>query len=280
MGDLPGIGRIVTSITEVAENEHASATDLALVIERDPAVTARLLRLANSPYFGFAQTIDSAARAVALLGFDAVRNLVLATTVIEVFANRKQAVFNPEDFWVHSFGTAKAAKLLCARHCRVQSPSGCQTIALLHDIGRYVLALILAARYQRIITTAQNLKHPLHIVEFEKLGTDHAAVGAWLLTSWQFPPAFAETVGNHCKWREYSGIHAAELHLVCLANDLAYQAGFVGADKELDHPLDEDLLQGCGFTGSPEAVADILADLEPARLEAQDFLKVLDAVAQ
>ena len=271
--DLPTLPQVISRIIDLTEDETSSAKDLTAILENDHAISARILRLANSPFYGLAHKVDSIGRAVVLLGFDAVRGLALATTVVEMFARRKQSVLTPEDFWMHSFGAAKAAQMLCAKHCQVASREGCFTIALLHDVGKYLFAIILGDQYLAIVSEAQEARRPLHQAERERLGTDHAELGAWLLDKWCFPEAFRDVIAHLYRRPEYSGPYTAELAVVALAGVLSQRAGFGDAGDWLDPEWDEELLEHLGL--SVETVDAVLAEVEPYREETWRFLSLL-----
>ncbi|HNT36459.1 MAG TPA: HDOD domain-containing protein, partial [bacterium] len=141
--DLPTLPEVMAEILETIADEASSASDLTVLLEQDHAISARVLRLANSAFYGLRTRVDSIRRAVVVIGFDAVRHLALATTVFDALARRQQFALVPEDFWMHSLGAAKAAQIIAGRYCREASSDGCFTAGLLHDLGKYVLALVL-----------------------------------------------------------------------------------------------------------------------------------------
>jgi HD-like signal output (HDOD) protein len=271
--DLPTLPQVVTRIVELAEDETASAHDFTAVLESDYAISARILRLANSPYYGLPNRVDSIGRAVVLLGFDAVRNLALATTVVGLFADRKQTALTPEDFWMHAFGAAKAAQLLCRQHCRVESPEGCFTAALLHDMGKYLFALILKDDYLEVVAQAQKVERPLHEIETERFGMDHAEVGAWLLEKWCFPQMFRDAIANLYSHEAYAGPYAREIAIVALSSALSHRAGFGRAGEAIEPALDSALLTPLGLDRA--GAQSIATELEEYREETRDFLSLL-----
>ncbi|MEJ2286631.1 MAG: HDOD domain-containing protein [Desulfobacterales bacterium] len=121
--DLPTLPRTVLKITELVNDPKSSARDLARVITDDQVLTARLLKLVNSSFYGFPQRISTVTAAIVLLGFDAIRNLLLTTSVFDLFANRnRQKKQVQERFWDHSLGCAVGAKVIgnYLRHDKVE----------------------------------------------------------------------------------------------------------------------------------------------------------------
>ena len=149
--DLPTLPRTVLKITELVNDPKSSAKDLARVITEDQVLTARLLKLVNSSFYGFPQRISTVTGAIVLLGFDAIRSLLLATCVFDLFASRnRKNRQDQERFWDHSLGCAVGAKVIgnYLRHDKVEElfVSG-----LLHDIGKIVEMMFLADEFTRVI---------------------------------------------------------------------------------------------------------------------------------
>ena len=156
--DLPTLPRTVLKITELVNDPKSSARDLARVITDDQVLTARLLKLVNSSFYGFPQRISTVTAAIVLLGFDAIRNLLLTTSVFDLFANRnRQKKQVQERFWDHSLGCAVGAKVIgnYLRHDKVEElfVSG-----LLHDIGKIVEMMYLPDEFTRVAATVNRKK--------------------------------------------------------------------------------------------------------------------------
>ena len=142
--DLPTLPRTVLKITELVNDPKSSAKDLARVITDDQVLTARLLKLVNSSFYGFPQRISTVTAAIVLLGFDAIRNLLLTSSVFDLFANRnRQKKQIQERFWDHSLGCAVGAKVI-GNYLRHDNIEELFVSGLLHDIG--ALAILGAAR--------------------------------------------------------------------------------------------------------------------------------------
>lgn len=272
--DLPTLPQVVARIIATTENDRTSAQDLTAILETDHAISARVLRLANSPYYGLSQEVESIRRAVVVLGFDAVRNLALATSVVDVFSQRQQISLTPEDFWMHAFGAAKISQIVTEKHCRVDSPEGSFTAALLHDIGKYLLAMVLESEYLEVAVAAHGRRCDMRELEVKKMGVDHAEVGSWILDKWHFPALFTETVGNLYKLGPYSGLHQRELALVSLCNVLSRAAQFGNAGDWSKPRVEPLAIRVLGLSTS--AIDEVVAEAAKHRDETREFLELLD----
>lgn len=243
--ELPTLPTVMVRILEVVEDDNSSASDLTAIFEMDHAISARVLRLANSAFYGLRHRVDNIRQAVVVIGFDAVKLLALATSVLDVFAHRKQQALDPEEFWTHSLGAAKAAQLVSDRK-KTSSAAACFTMGLLHDVGKYVLDLAFEEQYDEVLRTAQDSQRPLIDVEQEAFGTTHAEVGAWLVEHWQLPEIVA-TVIRHLYDADYEGPHCEERRIVALSDHLSQLAGFGAAGSLVDETVEPALVRALNF---------------------------------
>ena len=272
--DLPTLPQIVSKLLEAVEDERSTADDVTALLETDHVISARVLRLANSAYYGLRHRVDSIRRAVVVLGFDAVCQLALATSVFKTFSSQRQFALDPQDFWMHAFGTAKAAQLLCHGQVKVHSPEGCFTAGLLHDMGKYLLALALRDEYRTVVRQSADRKIPLRECEKERLGVNHAEVGRWLAAKWRFPSLIVEVIGNAHRPPTPKRRHAVEIAVVQLAETLARQAGFGDAGDWETPVIDGHLLEFLSMT-SPQADG-LLKQLAEVRADTRDFLDLME----
>jgi putative nucleotidyltransferase with HDIG domain len=176
----------------MVDDPYASAADLARVVETDPALSAQVLRLANSPFYGLSNTVASAGRAVMLLGFTTVRALAVSGACS--LLSSSEDVF-PPGFWPHAVNTAVGSAAVARR---IGLPtSDAFTAGLLHDIGSALLYRRDPERHGAVIEAARFDPDVLLTLETRRFGTTHAEVGAEVLRSWRFPPPFVRTVRNH-----------------------------------------------------------------------------------
>ncbi|HPO13777.1 MAG TPA: HDOD domain-containing protein [Candidatus Hydrogenedentes bacterium] len=224
--NLPTLPAVMQQLLAAVENEASSAADITSILERDIAISARILRLANSAFYGLRHKVDTIRRAVVVVGFDVVRMLALATSVFDLFSQRQQYALDPEDFWLHSLGAAKASQLLAREIPGAQPSDSCFTAGLLHDMGKYFLALALKDTYKDVLEMAERSQCLLCEIEKDALAITHCEVAYWLAQKWSLPPVIADAIGNQCRVGDYDGPFWREVSIVSLASDVARHARF------------------------------------------------------
>lgn len=184
------------NVKRVVEDPRSSVNELAKAISADAALTARLLRLVNSPLYGFSSRIETVSRALVVLGTQQVHDLALATSVAAVFKNVSPKLMDMEQFWRESVYCAIAARAI-ARLCNLLDSERLFVAGLLHAVGHLVM-------YQRIPEhTAAARRHalqrsvPIYLAERELIGCDYAQVGAALMRRWNLPPNLCDAIQHH-----------------------------------------------------------------------------------
>lgn len=214
---LSSLPHVYAHLSEVVNDPRSSCRDVAAVIAEDAGLAARLLRIANSAFYGFPSRIDTISRAVTLVGTRQLRDLALATTIISHFDGIEDGGLSMHSFWEHSIGCAVTARTL-AGYRREQNVERYFIAGLLHDIGRLVMFIVIPEEFNAILHQATTRAEALHQVEHEVLGFDHAAVGGALLKQWQLPDHTIKAVACHHAPQRDSGqdldtaiIHIADL---------------------------------------------------------------------
>ncbi|MFO0746956.1 MAG: response regulator [Myxococcota bacterium] len=191
---LPPVPGLYLELSAAIDRESTSAKDIAAIAERDPAMCAKVLQLANSAFFGRARHLTSTAQAVSFLGVEVLRGLALSAGI---FASAIELSdiggFSLEDAQVHALQTALLARELAPRELREEA----FTAGLVHDIGKVVLAMGAPSRLEAALTRARQGNTFLHEAEMELFGTTHAEVGAYLLGMWGLPCSIVEAVAFH-----------------------------------------------------------------------------------
>ena len=197
--NLPTLPTVVFQLHKVLDSETAGANDVAAIIERDPALTARLLRAANSAAFHRGgDRIGSVLTAVSRLGINQVRAICIVLAVVKAFRTRTGGL-NHEAFWIHSAAVGMTARTLWedfGQPGEVTSDD-VYVAGLLHDAGLLVLEQHFPREFAEVMTARATLGGRLWQYEEEHLGMDHGAVGGLLLGRWSLPEFIAEAVTNH-----------------------------------------------------------------------------------
>jgi putative nucleotidyltransferase with HDIG domain len=219
---LVSLPEIVIRLNSLINDPNASATDIAKVISQDPALTARLLKIVNSPLYNLQQKIDSVNNAVNILGTRQLRDLIIAATVIKRFRKNIDAIFDLETFWCHSIATGIAARTI-ATQLKQPNTERLFIAGLLHDMGKMVMFLLLPNESVQFLKACQNQKLHLQATEQQVFGFTHAQLGAELLRTWQFPESMIESTAFHHNPDEAKHFpqDAAIVHLAnAIANDI------------------------------------------------------------
>ncbi len=197
--NLPTLPTVVFQLHKVLDSETAGANDVAGIIERDPALTARLLRAANSAAFHRGgDRIGSVLTAVSRLGINQVRAICIVLAVVKAFRTRTGGL-NHESFWIHSAAVGMVARALWEEFGQPGEVTSddVYVAGLLHDAGLLVLEQHFPREFAEVMTARATLGGRLWQYEEEHLGMDHGAVGGLLLGRWSLPEFIAEAVTNH-----------------------------------------------------------------------------------
>lgn len=193
---LVSLPEVCLRVTEMLEDPNTTAADLGRVISRDTSLTARLLKIVNSSYYGFTSRIETVTRAVTIIGLRELRGLVLAASAIEAFSKIPIDLLNMAYFWRHSVYCGVIAQLL-AKRCNVLHGERLFVAGLLHDIGKLIICHKLTDQAEQIIQICKETGRCDFEVEKEILGFDHAEVGNELLKEWRMPDSLRDSVAFH-----------------------------------------------------------------------------------
>lgn len=222
-------------LVAAVDNPTTSNRDIERIIHTDSGLVARLLRIANSAMYTFPSKIDTIGRAISIIGTVQLRELALATSVIQMFKNIPVTLVDMRSFWEHSIACAITARAL-AGYRREVNPERFFVAGLLHDIGRVLMYDKVPQQMEEALSQAAKCSGLLFKVEREILGFDHAAVGQILLTQWKLPIHTINAVRYHHHpklddlYSDAAIVHVADI----MANTL--QLGTSG--EQLVPPLD------------------------------------------
>lgn len=199
-------------------NPKYTAKDMGVVISKDPALTARLLKIVNSSFYGFQARVDTISRAITIVGVEDLKNLVLATSVIDKFTAIPAELVDMTDFWMRSVHCGMTAKLLAKKSC-VLHHERLFIAGLLHDIGSLILYHLLPEKSLQVLLAAEYSRARIAKLEQEIIGFTHAEVGAELIKSWGLPDSLFEAIGCYLT-PDLSKAHQLDTYLVNLATFL------------------------------------------------------------
>ncbi|MEA2102722.1 MAG: HDOD domain-containing protein [Thermodesulfobacteriota bacterium] len=195
--DVPSIPVVALKINRMLEDDNISVNAISLIIEKDAAIVSKILRLVNSPFYGFKGKIDNISRAVIVLGLNTVHNAVLAVSVMDAFSGRNRDRFHDmQEYWRHSISTAVFARHLSSR-TGIDLPDRAFIAGLLHDIGKLILMEFFPDIYEQI--TGMMHKEEINFMDAERYvyPSNHAEVGRVLAARWHLPVILQATIGCH-----------------------------------------------------------------------------------
>lgn len=194
--DILTLPSIINEIMDVISRKNSSASDLTNIIESDPALTTRILTVANSAYYGFVKKISTISHAVVVLGFKEIQNIALGMSVLQMF-NRKGSEFS-EQLWRHSFSVGVGTRMI-AQYLNLKIDGKYFVGGLLHDVGKIFISQYMTDTFSKLLDAIEedDNNYSYHAVEKRIFGITHAEVGQILLNSWMFPPDVVNTVAHH-----------------------------------------------------------------------------------
>lgn len=195
---LVSLPEVLLRLNQMVNDEHSTAADIAKVINQDPGLTTRLLKIANSPMYGTSRQIDNVVRAITLLGHKQIRDLALSTVASKMFQGMLSEVISVEDFWRHSLYCGLLARTL-AQAGKIANPDTMFTAGLLHDIGQLIIFHRMPEQAHQIIllTVQGDANKDMVSAEREIIGFDHTEVGAQLARNWHLPEVLCESIAYH-----------------------------------------------------------------------------------
>jgi putative nucleotidyltransferase with HDIG domain len=199
--NLPTLPVVITKLREAISNPNADAKKIAQIIEDDPAMMARILKVVNSALYRGRQDVTSLQMAVARMGFNAISNIAMSTTIFSIFKSTAESGFSHEEFWRHCISVGIGADVLyerCKGNLKKRYTSDIlQLSGLLHDIGKIVLEQFFHNSFRQSIELSVEEEISLQEAEKKVMGVDHAEVGAVLAQRWHLTADFAQVIRWH-----------------------------------------------------------------------------------
>ncbi len=194
--DLPSLPNVLSDVLESVDNLDLSAKILAQIIEKDQALTAKILKVANSPYYGFSRTISTVDLAILVLGLNSIKEIVLSIILKKFFTKVDQRIFDITNFWQYSIYCASASKYL-AKKLDYRLTGEAFVAGLMHDIGILILIQFFKDDFKKIIEYKD--KNGVSWIEAENniINCTHCEIGSWLAEKWQLPENLCKSILNH-----------------------------------------------------------------------------------
>lgn len=243
--NLPTPPIVFHQIQKVISDPNVSAAKVAAILAEDPAMSVKVLRLTNSAFYGLNREIESVKQAVVIIGFEAIKNLVLSASVLDMFKGKDFDQDYQEKYWRHSLSTAFCCRLL-ANRLKARGfvdPDAAFSAGLLHDVGKMVISCFLPEEHDKFIAEREGNKELLdYQIEEKTFGYTHAQIGGFLGTQWKIPHKLTEAINFHHHPQLYEEDDPMA-YIVYLGNWIAKKTFYESSDSYLIGELDIDVIK-------------------------------------
>jgi putative nucleotidyltransferase with HDIG domain len=257
---LPTLPGIITKLNALSENDKSSVQEMARLVSSDQVLSARILKLANSPSYGFYR-VSTISNAMILLGVNVVKSLALSSSIFEIMEK------NSVGLWEHSLGAGVAANII-SRRLKLPECEEISTAALLHDIGKVIIRLNFGDDYRQLLALIADDDISMLEAERKLLGIDHAEVGAWLAKSWFLPHKLIEPIACHHDVAA-SPTQRTKAAVVHFADILVRASGFGFSGDDFVPLIQPPAWEILGMTES--VLAMIVEELEDKLIDTKNF---------
>jgi HD-like signal output (HDOD) protein len=272
IGEIATLPEVTLRIIEIVEDPKSTARDLHTVIRHDPPLTAKVLKVVNSAFYGLPGQIGSVDRAVVLLGLRAVKNIAIAASVTRLFNGvRPVTGFDPRELWRHCVAVGVGSRLIFQKKSKGAAEEAFLA-GLIHDIGIIVALQAFADRFGELLSRVRQQDVSWCQTETEILGVDHQLLGTGLALKWKFPMGLRAAIGYHHAPDRVSEDNRLMAYAVHLADIIACEdrVGFCMTIREDEALVTPELLETLGLT--EDDLAAIRADLADSLVAAQESL--------
>lgn len=279
---LPTLPVVAQNIIRISRSPDSSAKELAAFIGNDQALANKVLRMANSSYYGMGRKVDSILRAITIIGFDEVLGIAIGIGVLPSFkASAIGRILDMRQLWLHSLGCSFAARnTITFLQKKKDSTAGALLEdkasflpTLLHDMGKIIFAIYFPAEYALVLQHAMEKKVPLQSVEQEMLGLDHANLSSLLMQYWKFPETFLMPVRYHHAPERCDDEFRLGAMLIMFANSLVKEGNIGNSYNQQQDPQPHEIGEKLGL--GRNAVQEIKAALARQQGEIEQFLELI-----
>jgi len=263
---MPAFSGSVNKILQMTSDIDCAPKDLVQVIEHDPVMMAKILKLVNSAYFGLSREITSIKHGVVFVGLNTIKNLAISIATMGMLPKAGPAGLDMNSFLLHSLGTASIAKLLGKRLGVMPDKTTDYFVGgLLHDIGKVVFAQFMPQEMERALKRVEVEEVSLSIAEMIEIGADHAQLGGMLAEKWQLPHTLVTCIKEHHSLEPNSGPNKV-LDCVVAANVIVKQVGFGCAGNLIEERLPDHVSArfGMELAELQESIGNLDEELEKA----------------
>lgn len=258
---VPVLSGVITKLTSLAEDDKATIQEMARLVSSDQVLCAKILKLVNSPFYGFSRRVSTISHALILLGVNVVKSLAISSSIFEVMEK------NIVGLWEHSLGTGVIAGII-ARRLDFQESEEIATAALLHDIGKVIIRLELKEEYNDLLSLSESKEVFIREAEREMLGVDHAEIGELLARRWFLPDKLIEPIACHHDV-EKSVTYQTRTAIVHIADVFSKAGGFGFSGDDFVPQIQPIAWKRLGL--NEHMLEELIDEIEDALVETKNF---------
>ncbi len=252
--NLPAMSTTMLEVTNLLDDPSTNTADLSRIIGKDQGLSTKILSIANSPLYGLTRKVSTIDFAILIIGYQDIKNIVVALTMVDSFKNKSDKYLDQKEFWMHSMLAGTAAKRI-AEDLGLKIGSEAFVAGLLHDLGVPVMHKFFKTEFEQIVNEIEELGTPLLEAEKKYLGMNHQEIGKFLTDKWHLPEHLSKVVGNHHNPSTTDkDVLTSVVHVVDYMIE-KLQIGNFYLDKGLQ--LDESALEVIGISSTEELDAFI-----------------------
>lgn len=195
---LPTLPNVVAKLLKVMEDPESKVEEVMQIVSEDQAMVTNILKLVNSASYSLSKKITNLSQAIVIMGFYNIKQLIIGTSVVNMFINHTKSDFSREEFWRHSVATASTARLI-SKKIKYPYPEEAFVGGLIHDIGKLILEQSLHKSFMKTLEYSKKNYIPLIKAEEEIIGINHAEVGSFFAQKWGLPEVYIDVLEKHHK---------------------------------------------------------------------------------
>jgi putative nucleotidyltransferase with HDIG domain len=275
INNLPTPPIVFNQIQKALSEENVSAVQVASILSEDPAISAKVLKLTNSAFYGLTREVETVRQAVVIIGMEAVRNLVLSASVLDMFNSDVVDRYYQDQFWRHSLAVASASRLVArnANAGEIIDVDSSFSAGLLHDIGKIVIACYLPEQFKQLVDWRSQTDNTTSDYDLEEMvfGYNHAQIGGFLGTHWRLPTKLQYAIIFHHE----PGKCPVELlapFVVHVGNFIAKKSFFDDEESLFTDKLEEGALERLGI--EEDMIPALCEKLKEEYLKAETFMQI------